>query len=191
MEFYASVEQAITRRQIPNCHLSRVEFKEGIGSARREYLRALRGEHVVDIGAAPFGTGFFFSSWLAGTPALSALKKLGIVLGLWIAAGYLVYTFGVLTGLALSVAGLFLLLFVASQLGEWDTTILEIPGIGWIYGRFFSPPTYYRMDTALMFQESVHNAVLEVVDCITAAKGIRALTEAERKPILKAFAASA
>jgi hypothetical protein len=47
------------------------------------------------------------------------------------------------------------------------------------------------MDTALMFQESVHNAVLEVVDCITAAKGIRALTEAERKPILKAFAASA
>jgi hypothetical protein len=42
-----------------------------------------------------------------------------------------------------------------------------------------------------MFQEAVHNAVLEVVDGMTASKGIRALTESQRKPIMKRFAASA
>jgi hypothetical protein len=42
-----------------------------------------------------------------------------------------------------------------------------------------------------MFQDAVHNAVLEVVDCITASKGVRALSEAERKPIMKRFGAFA
>jgi hypothetical protein len=46
---------------------------------------------------------------------------------------------------------------------------------------------YYQIDTALMFQESVRNAVNEVIDGITTAKGIRALSEAERKPILRGF----
>jgi hypothetical protein len=41
-----------------------------------------------------------------------------------------------------------------------------------------------------MFQQAVHNAVLEVMDCMTANKGIRALSETERKPIMKALAAS-
>jgi hypothetical protein len=41
-----------------------------------------------------------------------------------------------------------------------------------------------------MFEKAVHNAVLEVVDRMTASKGIRALSESERKPIMKRFAAS-
>ena len=45
--------------------------------------------------------------------------------------------------------------------------------------------TYYRIDTTLMFQEAVHAAVLEVIDGMTSAKGIRALSELERKPILR------
>lgn len=47
--------------------------------------------------------------------------------------------------------------------------------------------TSFRHDTALMFQESVRAAVLEVVDGITKAKGLRALSELERKPILTSF----
>jgi hypothetical protein len=66
-----------------------------------------------------------------------------------------------------------------------------MPLIGRIYEWIFAPTTYYSIDTALMFQEAVHNAVFEVVDCMTAAKGVRALSEAERKPILKKFSASA
>lgn len=62
-----------------------------------------------------------------------------------------------------------------------------IPVIGAIVERFIRPSTYYRIDTALMFQSAVHGAVLEIVDKMTTAKGLRALTELERKPILRGF----
>jgi len=44
--------------------------------------------------------------------------------------------------------------------------------------------TYYTLDTALMFQDSVHSAVLEIMDEVTEGKGIRAMSELERKPVL-------
>lgn len=49
------------------------------------------------------------------------------------------------------------------------------------------PWTYYRIDTATMFQTATHQAVLEVVDEMTAAQGIKALPETERKPIMREF----
>lgn len=54
-----------------------------------------------------------------------------------------------------------------------------------LYAKYFAPDTYYKMDTAQMFQESVRAAVLEAVDGLTSAKGHRMLTELERKPILR------
>ncbi len=66
-------------------------------------------------------------------------------------------------------------------------TLLSIPVIRswtWFLAR---PLTYFKLDTAIMFQESVHFAVMEVIDQITDAKGIRALTEVERKPIMRDF----
>ena len=39
----------------------------------------------------------------------------------------------------------------------------------------------------LMFQKAVHNAVLEVIDEMTTANGLRALGESERKPIMREF----
>lgn len=81
--------------------------------------------------------------------------------------------------------------FVSWWLGEstsifW-TLILFVPFFGEVFVRTFKPMTYFRHDTALMFQESVRAAVLEVVDGITKAKGLRALSELERKPILTSF----
>jgi hypothetical protein len=67
---------------------------------------------------------------------------------------------------------------------------LAVPIVGWIYERVFSPATFYAIDTALMFQDAVHNAVMEVIDCVTENKGVRALTESERKPIMKRFGPS-
>lgn len=49
------------------------------------------------------------------------------------------------------------------------------------------PWTYYRIDTAMMFQTATHTAVLEVIDSITVAKGIKGLTETERKPVMREF----
>ena len=49
------------------------------------------------------------------------------------------------------------------------------------------PWTYYRMDTAAMFRTATHQAVLEVIDEMTAAQNLKALPEAERKPVLREF----
>lgn len=136
-QFYSSLEQAINQRQIPNIKLSRVDYREGgVLSAKREYLRVCRKEHIFDICAAPFGNGFFVSWWLGETTSF-----------FW-------------------------------------SIVLMIPYLGVALMRVFRPLTYYRYDTILMFQESVRSAVLEVVDNITKAKGLRGLSELERKPIL-------
>lgn len=62
--------------------------------------------------------------------------------------------------------------------------LMMIPMIGYFFMHMFRPKTYYQNDVALMFQESVHVAVLEVVDDITKAKGLRILSESDRKPVL-------
>ena len=78
--------------------------------------------------------------------------------------------------------------FVSWWLGEvpgfFRALILAIPVLGPFLVRTVRPITYYRYDTTLMFQESVHAAVLETVDGLTQAKGVRSLSELERKPIM-------
>src|SRR5438105_2303251 len=69
LEFYNAVEKAVEARAVPELHSTRVEHKEsGLASAKREYLRLHRGKHAFDICAAPFGTGFFISSWFTEPP---------------------------------------------------------------------------------------------------------------------------
>jgi hypothetical protein len=133
--FYAAVEQAIDRRNLPDVRVSRVDHREGgILSAKREYLRVRRKEHIFDICAAPFGlSGFFVSWWLGAMPE-----------SIW----------------------------------------AQLPLIGWIFTRFLNPITYYKLDTAVMFQESIRAIVLEILDGATKAKGLRAISEIDRKPIL-------
>ena len=82
--FYAAVEEALSRRQIPRARVFRVDWREGAPfSARREYLRVVRNEFVFDICGAPFGTGFFVSWWLGELPAgcLSLLSRVRLVGG--------------------------------------------------------------------------------------------------------------
>jgi len=77
--------------------------------------------------------------------------------------------------------------FMSTAKEGWDDALVAMPFLGSVYERLFRPETYYKMDTALMFQEAIRNSVLEVVDGLTSAKGVRALTELERKPILREF----
>jgi len=61
----------------------------------------------------------------------------------------------------------------------------RVPFIGnWLIQKFY-PITFYKIDTASMFQTYCHQSVLNIVDSITKDKGVRALTENERKPIMK------
>ena len=196
LDFYALVEQALRPRQIPDISTSRVDWKEGgLLSARREYLRVKRGKLAFDICAAPFGTGFFFSSWLAEVPPPhGVLYALLIIIGCLILLGMSVQMFGFFGGLFFAaIAFPFLVWFLGYAVREGhlgagaEDALLVIPFFGPLYERLFKPDTYYKMDTTLMFQSAVHAAVLEVVDQVTTAKGIRALTELERKPIMREF----
>jgi len=66
----------------------------------------------------------------------------------------------------------------------WKILISKIPFIGvWLAQKLY-PVTYYRIDTASMFMSYAQSSVLKVVEDITNNKGVRVLTEAERKPIL-------
>ena len=68
--------------------------------------------------------------------------------------------------------------------------LMRIPVIGVLIERFAKPQTYYRVDTATMFQSLIHSAVMQVIDDMTEAKGIRSLPDTERKPEMRSFFAS-
>ncbi|MEF8700823.1 MAG: hypothetical protein V5B33_16170 [Candidatus Accumulibacter sp. UW20] len=139
-DFYAEVEGLIKDESVEGVKIERVNISEGgLFSSKREYLQIRRGEHVFHVCAAPFGTGFFLSSWLGIRES-----------GFW----------------------------------AW---LSDLPLVGGLVQNFLKPLTYYKIDTALMFQSIAHAAVLRVLDDLTATKGIQALTESERKPIMRDF----
>ena len=192
--FYASLEQAIKRRELPDVSVSRVGYLEGgILSAKREYLRAQRKEYLFDICAAPFGNGFFVSSWLSEVQSvLGPYIAVAATFFIFFLAGGFMIMFGFFQGIFLACLAVPLLFWALGYLiseGKIadQNLILEVPVLGPIYERLFRPITYYRMDTALMFQESIHAAVLETVDQMTQSKGKRLLSGSERKPILNSL----
>lgn len=79
--------------------------------------------------------------------------------------------------------------FISWWLGQSPSAIMAlvymIPFIGPLMVRTFKPETYYQLDTTQMFQESIHCAVMEVLDQTTQASGLRSLSELERKPIMQ------
>lgn len=201
-EFYEGVERALAAHQIADIEISRIEWKEGGAfSSQRLYLRVRRGSLVFDICSAPFGADYFFSWWLAEIPPRYGLLRLAAILFGSVLA------FGILTGIISDVLGgvagavlglplgfvalilLFLALGSAVRNGTFgpgaEEALIATPLLGWVYIKVFGPFTYYKLDTKLMFQSAVHSAVQTVVAEVTSAKGIRALTELERKPILR------
>lgn len=197
MAFYEVVEAAVKTREAPDLEFSRVTWKEaGLLSASREYLRVKRGRVAFDLCAAPYGRGYFFSWWMAEIPGdplryLGALLVLGI--GLPVIALLLWSTLDSCGGLfllaLLVIAGVPTAFFLAGRMiqdgafpGVTEDEALAIPIFGWLYELFFQPSTYYRLDTALMFQETVRRAVNEVLSDTLSAQGLRALTEDELRP---------
>src|SRR5580698_9892264 len=183
LAFYDSVEAAIQARAIPETQRVRVEHKEaGVASAKREYLRLHRGKHAFDICAAPFGNGFFISWWLTEPPlkygflytlafifAVCFAMNIAMFVGAAIGAAISGYAFGVFLGGSFALLGVPAVLWLLGSAMRQGTlggesTILAMPLVGWLYEHIFAPDTFYAMDTALMFRDAVHDAVLEVYD---------------------------
>lgn len=197
-DFYGKVEAAIQRRNIPDIQVSRVLYTEGgIATAKREYLRIRRKRVAFDICSAPYGNGHFFSWWLAKiSPRYGLLIALAAVLALfpvWLifqaifikvigesCLGALLLPLSFLLGIPM----ILLALGAAAERGilideEW---VLSVPVLGYLYLLIFNPLTYYRLDTAFMFRDSVRSAVNEVLNGMREEKGLRRLGEEELEP---------
>jgi hypothetical protein len=187
LDFYELVKAGIARRQIPDLKISQVEWKEsGLGSGKRSYLRVSREGLNFDICAAPFGTGYFFSWWLAKIPRV--LLDFAVLFGIAFAGLICLAIAGRegCGGIVAAPIGFFGMLFGLGFLvryGEMglEPTVLSMPITGFLYAFFFRPQTYFNEDTAIMFRESVHHAVLEAIDQVTTAQGVRGLSEEARK----------
>lgn len=170
--FYTSITEAVNKREIPGAHTSNVEWAEGgVGSAQRLYLRVERGDDVVDICGAPFGTAFFVSSWLCAPPP-NLLNAVLLLIG------------GLVLAMVLGSQGLD---FIQSFLIGLDFLfMMGVFVLGIIRPIYFPPrPTFYRMDTANMFYTAVHDSVVEAVDGLTTSKGVRGLSAEDKKPIMR------
>jgi hypothetical protein len=205
-DFYKTVEEAIRRRKIPDIEVSRVLFTEGgVWTAKREYLRVRRGRTVCDICSAPYGTSHFFSWWVTKTPTryglLSVMAlalflsylfwKLFIVGLIKVADDSLMSLLIPLVGTALlpltflfGAPVVLFLLGMAVQGGfigdeEW---VLATPVIGPLYFKVFKPLTYYRLDSAHMFRDSMQAIVGEAVNALREEKGLRLLAAPELEP---------
>ena len=211
-DFYIAVELALDRRRVPGLKTRRVTWSEGgLLSPDREYLRVEGDRHTFDMCAAPFGTSSFFSSWVTKRKARFVFFYVVSFALLTLFVNWLLlqatnvvwrgsYGFGMsmLSGLLRLVVNPFVLLPLSFLVVLWlialaaragnggpEAAILTVPVVGWVYERLFAPETYYRIDTMLMFQSAVHSAMLEAIDGLTIRKGLRCLTEDERKPVFR------
>ncbi|NBV25447.1 MAG: hypothetical protein EBS05_26485 [Proteobacteria bacterium] len=191
-EFYKLVEKHLETRKIPGAGAEWRAIREGsILSPERLYLNIQRERLLFVLCAAPFGNSFFVSCRLldyrSGANLFDYLFGIAFLLSL----GFGVLTqYGLIPGLF--TLGLIVTLFwslfrqAVSVGGEWlDDVIVDVPVIGPIYESLFRPDTYFRRDTAEMFRQLTHNAVLQAIDEMTTQKGIRGLTEEERKPVVR------
>ena len=191
LDFYARVQEGIARREIPDLQISQVEWKEsGFASGKRVYLRVSREGLNFDICAAPFGTGYFFSWWLARISRVF-LDLFFIFLCLFVAFQLYRATSGNGEGGEASAgcAGLLLkpILFLGLLLAfgllvrygdrGLEPTVLSMPITGFFYRLIFRPATYFNEDTAIMFREAVQRAVQEAIEEVTNPKDVQGLRE--------------
>jgi hypothetical protein len=191
-DFYAALQAALAKREIPDLHTSRIEcYESGILSPVRTYLRIQRKKLVFDICAAPFGTAFFFSWWL--TEPKKSYKAQGCLLMIL----FFMCAFVVLKEFDFAGCGIALILLILASwiavLGVregWflsEDIILDLPYFGPLYEYLFNPETYYKEDTRIVYREIVHGAVLEVVDETLHARGLRALAPEDRTPTVRSL----
>lgn len=170
MDFYAAVEKAIQAKEVADIRIARIEVPEhGLLSAKRVYLGVSYGRLRFDICGAPFGKDFFFSWWLVKrTPGFAALWGCATLIGLPIIALGFISVMGFFKGIIFAllavVIGFAILRSSASD--GWNAiedVILAMPVTGVLYAKFVKPVTYFSEDTRLMFEETVHRIVLQVV----------------------------
>lgn len=190
-EFYASLDAALTAKNMPGVEWLRVLHREsGLLSHNREYFRILRHRHVFDVCAASFGSDFFFSCREAVIPSVVSIRAVIAVLGLLsFGLAVMVQALGFLAGCVWFVvlaAFAVWFLFNVAKLGfsRFDALLLKIPALGPTYEAIFRRDTYFQQDTRLIFLKIMDELVRKAVEDTASTKGIHLLKFHERQPIL-------
>lgn len=180
LDFLSAIEESLARKAAPVLP-QRIEYREsGVFSDRREYLRISYGRYSFDVGAAPFGSDFFFSWWLVRRlPENAGLIGIGLLASGPIGLIVFVKVLGIIVGI-----GAFLLAFFVALL--WIATgnasdavedgILSLPILGPLYLRFVKPVTYHSEDSRKMFEETVHRVVTRHVEALMTVSKLPPLT---------------
>lgn len=189
LDYYAAVEKALRDKEVPELHIERITASEsGILSAKREYLRVRYGRLSFDICGAPFGKNFFFSWWLVKrTPGFAALWGCASLIGLSLLTLIFIGAMGFFKGIffALGAVGVGAAILRGAFADGWsaiEDTILVMPIIGLLYKNFVRPVTYYSDDSRLMFEDTVHRVVIQVVGGILTLNKLPEIPAEKLKP---------
>ena len=74
----------------------------------------------------------------------------------------------------------------AAEPSRLSMIMFEIPYFGFIAERMISPPTFYRTDIYDALEQAIRGCVVEATN-VLAARGVRPLTQAEQRPLLREF----
>lgn len=192
MEFYEAVEKALREKEIADLRMERIAVSEhGILSAKREYLGVSYGRLRFDICGAPFGKDFFFSWWLVKrSPGFAGLLGCASIIGVPLVALVFIGALGFIKGVLMTILAIVIVFAVLRSSSEegWaaiEDAILAMPVLGVLYAKFIKPVTYYSEDTRLMFEETVHRVVLQVVSGILTINKLPAIQADQLKPQAK------
>jgi hypothetical protein len=64
--------------------------------------------------------------------------------------------------------------------------LFQVPFLGVVAERLFAPPTFYRTDLYVAFEQAIRSCVLEATNHL-AQQGVRPLGETETRPLLREF----
>jgi len=181
LEYYAAVEKALRDKDAAGLQIERVTANEsGILSAKREYLRVRYGRLMFDICGAPFGlvkrTPGFAALWGCAAPVGLPLLILGFIATMGFFKGILFALIAIVIGAAV------LRQAFSDGWSAIEDTILVMPIVGLLYKKFVKPVTYYSEDTRLMFEDTVHRVVLQVVSGIMTLNKLPELSPEKMKP---------
>jgi hypothetical protein len=183
-EFYARVELALQRRQVPEMKPSRVLWREkGPLSAKREYLRLERDRLSFDVCAMPFGTGFYVSEWCGEQPQPFPFAPLVLAVGAPFFCQFIGVTFRPDVNLFLLFIGLELTALIWA-ITVRDAFLMRIPVVKLLYAKYIRKITFYQQDTISAYMAAVDAAVCEVMDELTNEQGIPSpSTDMNRRPV--------
>jgi hypothetical protein len=69
--------------------------------------------------------------------------------------------------------------------GCLTSLLVLIPLVGFFFEKSLSPMTYFQMDSAMMFQDTIHGIVLGLADELSSQEGVSPIPAEARKPTIK------